>query len=172
MQSYLQVKEDNKIQGFKTPDNYFENFEERLFYKMTQENFPISSGFIVPDNYFGELENRFSGGVASSRKKGKILPLFQTRHFAAVAAVAASLIIGISIFKNQDQNNSLDSLQLATIDNYIDAGNLNLDFYELTSYITDEDISNIDVNRQQLEDAEIEAYLFENRNEETILTEP
>jgi len=165
------VKKENKIQGFKAPEDYFENFEERLFYKIAEENFPESSGFKIPENYFADLENRLLAVVEAPKTKSKVIPLFRTKHIAAVAAVAASLIIGISIFKNPDTNTTIDSLQLATIDNYIDAGNLNLDFYELTSYISDEDISNLDMQHLQLEDAEIEAYLFENTSE-TILNEP
>ncbi|MGB3343873.1 MAG: hypothetical protein WBA61_08175 [Aequorivita sp.] len=166
------MKRENKIQGFKAPEDYFENFEERLLYKIAEENFPKTSGFKIPDNYLAELENRLSAAVKPPKAKGKVISLFRTKHIAAVAAVAASLVIGISIFKNQNNNTTIDSLQLATIDKYIDAGNLNLDFYELTSYISDEDISNIDMQRQQLEDAEIEAYFFENTGEETILNEP
>ncbi|HLW30807.1 MAG TPA: hypothetical protein VKX40_01005 [Aequorivita sp.] len=165
------MKKENKIQGFKAPEDYFENFEERLFYKIAEENFPESSGFKIPENYFADLENRLLAVVEAPKTKSKVIPLFRTKHIAAVAAVAASLIIGISIFKNPDTNTTIDSLQLATIDNYIDAGNLNLDFYELTSYISDEDISNLDMQHLQLEDAEIEAYLFENTSE-TILNEP
>jgi len=159
------VKKENKIQGFKAPKDYFENFEERLFSKIAVENFPKSSGFKVPDNYFTQLENRMPAAVEMPKTTGKVIPLFSKKYIGVAAAIAAFLILGITVFKSPNISSNIDSLQLATIDKYIDAGNLNVDLYELTSYINDEDISNLDLQRQQMEDADIEAYLFENTND-------
>lgn len=166
------MKKENKIQGFTAPDDYFENFEDRLFLNIAVEDFPKSSGFKVPDNYFTELENRMLAVVETPKTSVRVISLFSKRYIGVAAAIAAFLILGITVFKSPNISSNIDSLQLATIDKYIDAGNLNLDLYELTSYINDEDISNIDLQGQQMEDTDIEAYLFENTNEETTIYEP
>lgn len=46
--------------GYSTPDNYFNNFEEKLLNKLSiKENesvLPTETGFSTPDNYFDNLE--------------------------------------------------------------------------------------------------------------------
>ena len=166
------MKKENKIQGFKAPEDYFANFEERLQNRITEENLPKFSGFKIPEKYMENLENRILAVIENPKTKSRVIPLFRTKHIAAVAAVAASLVIGIGVLQSRDVPTTMESLELATIDNYIDAGNLNLDFYELTSYITDEDISSLNMQRQLLEDAEIEAYLFENIDADSKFGKP
>jgi len=46
--------------GFTTPDDYFNNFEEKLLNKLSVEesesDLPLETGFTTPDNYFLNLE--------------------------------------------------------------------------------------------------------------------
>ncbi len=62
------MKKDNKHKsnsGFKTPNNYFENFGKKLMGQLERDdqkkntlNSDITSGFKTPDNYFENFEKR------------------------------------------------------------------------------------------------------------------
>ncbi|WP_298546250.1 hypothetical protein [uncultured Aquimarina sp.] len=69
---------DNK--GFKVPKDYFDNFEEKLFEKISQEDKnssllsdTISSGLNVPDDYFNTFENHLIEKLNSEKKEVSIL---------------------------------------------------------------------------------------------------
>ncbi len=159
------------ISGFKVPENYFEVFDEHLFSKISEENFPKSAGHIVPEGYFENMEDRIVKRVINSEKPTKVIPLFAKKYFGYAAAIAACLLIGFMIFNNRADNSNLDSLQLAAIDTYIEDGNLNIDLYDLTSYIDDEDITDLNLENQQFSKTTLENYLLENVNEETLINE-
>ncbi|CAM3492565.1 hypothetical protein [Aequorivita lipolytica] len=165
------MKKEKNIPDFKTPKGYFETFEERLFSKIAEEKFPKSRGFKVPKNYFDKFEESVIGKLNVSEKPTKVIPLFSRKYFGYAAAIAACLLIGFNIFNQKTDNSNLDALQLAAIDTYIEEGNLNLDLYEVTSFIDDEDIANLDFDTQQFTDAALEDYLLENLDTEIITNE-
>lgn len=165
------MKENKNISGFKTPETYFEGFEERLFGKISEENFPKSAGHKVPDGYFKNMEDRFLRAANNSEKPAKVIPLFAKKYFGYAAALAACLIIGFTIFNTKADNSGLDSLQLAAIDTYIEDGNLNLDLYDLTSYIDDEDITDLNLDDHQFSETTLENYILENVDEEILINE-
>ncbi len=164
------MKKQNNIPNFKVPEGYFETFEERLFSKIAEENFPKTAGFKVPDTYFEKLDNRVVASV-SVKNPGKVIKLFPQKYFGYAAAIAACLLIGFTLFTNNASNSSLDALQLAAIDNYIEEGNLNFDLYDLTSYLEDKDIQEIDFEMQQFSEDNLEDYLMENLDAATLINE-
>ncbi len=109
--------------------------------------------------------------VTASEKPAKVIQLFPKKYFGYAAAIAASLIIGFAIFNTNSDNSNLDSLQLAAIDTYIEDGNLNLDLYDLTSYIDDEDITDLNLDNHQFSETTLENYILENVDEETLINE-
>ncbi|MEH6765067.1 MAG: hypothetical protein V7655_11260 [Aequorivita antarctica] len=165
------MKENKNISGFKTPENYFESFEERLYSKLSEENFPKSAGFKAPDGYFDNLEEQILKTVIASEKPAKVIQLFPKKYFGYAAAIAASLIIGFTVFNTNSDNSSLDSLQLAAIVTYIEDGNLNLDIYDLTTFINDEDITDLKLEDHQFSETTLENYILENVDEETLINE-
>jgi len=164
------MKKSKHISGFKTPQNYFEDFEAQLFGKIEEDNLPKTAGFKVPENYFENLEDRVLKQIKTSEKPAKVIPLFPKKYFG-YAAIAACLVIGFTIFDTQTENVTLDALQLATIDNYIEEGNLNLDLYDITTFINDEDILNVNLEEQQFSEATLKNYLLENLDEEILIDE-
>lgn len=165
------MKENKNIHGFKAPEKYFEDFEESLFGKISEESFPKSAGHTVPDGYFESMEERVLKTVITSEKPVKVIPLFPKKYFGYAAAIAACLLIGFTIFNNKTDNSNLDALQLAAIDNYIEDGNLNLDLYDLTSYIDDGDITDLNLKDQQFSETTLENYILENVDQETLINE-
>jgi hypothetical protein len=165
------MKKNKNISGFKTPENYFEDFEAQLFSKIDEVNLPKSPGFNVPQNYFENLEEQVLKAVKNSEKPTKVVSLFPKKYFGYAAAIAACLIIGFTVFNNKSDNETLNALQLALIDNYIEEGNLNLDLYDVTTLINDEDIANLDLEVQQFSEVSLKNYILEYMDEETIIDE-
>ncbi|AFL81890.1 hypothetical protein Aeqsu_2432 [Aequorivita sublithincola DSM 14238] len=164
------MKKDKNISGFTTPENYFESFEERLFSKISEENFSSSAGFKAPDGYFDALEERVLKTIIHSEEPKTVISLYPKKYFGYAATIAACLIVAFMVFSNKTDN-SLDSLEMAAIDTYIEEGNLNLDLYELTSYIDDEDITNLNFENKQFSDKALESYILENFDEEFLINE-
>ena len=65
----------------------------------------------------------------------------------------------------------MDSLKIASIENYIDEGYLNLESYEVLALLDDEDLTNIDFESDIFSEESLENYLLENSIEETLLIE-
>ena len=165
------MKKNKNISGFKTPENYFGEFEAQLFRKIDEVNLPKSAGFKAPENYFENFEEQVLKTAKNSEKSTKVVSLFPKKYFGYAAAIAACLIIGFTVFNNTSENENLDALQLATIDNYIEEGNLDMDLYDVTTYINDEDIANLDMEKQQFSNTNLKNYLLENMDEETLIDE-
>ena len=165
------MKKENNISNFKVPDGYFETFEEQLFSTILEEKFPKSNGFVVPEDYFENLEEGIIKALESSKKEVKIIPLFPKKYIGYAAAVAAFLIIGLTIYSNKIDVQNLDNLQWSSIDSYIEEGNLNLDLYDLTSIMDDSDISGIEIQKRELSLSALEDYLFENLDTEILINE-
>ena len=59
-----------KKDGFNTPKDYFNSFEERLFDRINTETvIPKASGFTTPDAYFDRLEDKLSDEVFASKEQ-------------------------------------------------------------------------------------------------------
>lgn len=158
------MENKNYIPNFKVPEDYFNNFEDRLFTKIEEESLPKLSGFSVPEGYFDQVEQRIITAT-KSEKSIKVIPLFSKRNLSYIAGIAASLIIAISLFNKEQEQITIDNIQLSAIDKYIDDGNLNLDLYDLMSYLNDSDLSQIDFDLIALSSKDIEGYLKDNTDE-------
>lgn len=162
------MKQKNNISNFKVPEDYFETFEARLFGKIAEEKFPKAQGFTIPPSYFENIENRILNSLESAAPSKKEIPLFPKKYFGYAAAVAACLLLGFFLFNTANQEPNLDTLQWSSIDSYIEEGNLNLDFYDLTSIIDDSDISGVEIRKWEVSEALLEDYLFDKMETEIL----
>lgn len=169
------MNENLKISGFKTPENYFENFETELFIRLEEERFPKSSGFEVPTGYFDSLEEIVLQKVNKKENpvydKSKVISFFPKRYYAYTTAIAACLLVAVTLFNSQQDVSNIDTIQIGLIDKYIEEGNLNLDLYELTSYLDADDIEIVDFDNQYFSQNTLEDYLLENTEEEILIEE-
>ena len=169
------MKDNLKISGFKTPEDYFENLEAELFIRMQEEKFPKKAGFEVPDGYFDSLEVTLLEKVNKKEiplsETGKVISLFPKRYYAYTAAIAACLLLAVTLFNSQQDVSNIDTIQIGLIDKYIEEGNLNLDLYELTSYLDADDIEIVDFDNQYFSQNTLEDYLLENTEEEILIEE-
>ncbi|MAP81386.1 MAG: hypothetical protein CL526_09890 [Aequorivita sp.] len=163
------MSEKKNIPNFKVPEGYFETFEDRLFTKISEEKFPKTSGFTVPDDYFNNLDERVLNNAKA--KPTKVVNFFPKKYFGYAAAIAASLLIAVTTLNNFTTNSSLETLNLASIDNYIEEENLYYDIYDLTSLIDENEITNINLGVQLYSESAIEDYLLENLDTETLINE-
>lgn len=138
----FKLDSENKIgSGFKTPDNYFDNFSANLIQKLQTE---------------------------SINEEPKVISIFRKRK-NILMAVAAILVLALMIpiaYKANTKNKEIDSL---TIENYLtQEGNLNQ--YELIGEIEPENTNLIPVSKE-LETETIEEILVRNPNIENLVIE-
>lgn len=154
------MRKEKDTYPFKLPPGYFDDFENQLFERITEKGFPESSGLKAPDSYFNNMEARMQE-LVTAEEKPKTIPLFPKRIMGYAASIAACLIVGIFLLNQENREVTFDSLQLSAIDRYIDEGNLNLDLYDLTTYLQDGDISVNILDSHQIPDRELENYVLE-----------
>jgi len=100
-----------KNTGFKTPNNYFEELEESILIETKLKSIAKNTGFKTPKEYFGTFET-------SAIKGSKVIPLYKRKVITYISSIAAAalLIFSFIIF---NKTNGIDSLDTASIDNYI-----------------------------------------------------
>jgi len=141
MNTFKLDNEPKIASGFKTPDNYFENFSANLTQKLTEES-------IV--------------------EQPKVISIFQKRK-TILLAIAAVLMLALMIpivYTNDSKNKDLDD---ATIENYL-AEESNLNQYELIGDIEIES-KPIVSKTNELENEAIEDILVTNPNIENLMIE-
>lgn len=154
--------------GFKTPEDYFENFEARLF-SNAELNEPklvtSQSGFLTPDNYFDNLEVKVLSNIEN--KPSKVISIFRNHWTTASVAVAASITLLLFLFSNNAEEVSFNSVETVSIENYI----LNTDITanDISQFLTDEDLNYSITEHTTLSDDNIEIYLLNNSNLEYLL---
>lgn len=149
--------------GFKTPENYFERFDDRLFSKMNTA--PISeekivSGFSVPADYFQKFEVE-----PPKQKEIKVISIFNKRNIKYVASIAAMFLFIFSIYNEYEHKNiTFSTIEYGSVETYIENDHIDFSKPEM------ERILSQDLNISQLEFAEISDdaifdYLIDNSNE-------
>lgn len=167
--------ENNKLPyhskpGFKVPENYFEDLEDRLMLAVQEEkDLPESlqtlrgkPGFVVPEGYFENIEEILVDRV--TRKPGKLIQFISTRKLFYAAAVAAVFIgiISTVYFKSNTEEYTMDSIELSALENYIEEGYFDLDFNELSSFMTEDGYSFGNYSTDDFSDEAMYNYIDEN----------
>jgi hypothetical protein len=166
------VKDKKYKSGFKVPENYFDDFEKRIFKKIESETLPKETGFKVPDGYFDNLEDTLLQRLHTEEKSQKVIQLNSRSTWVYLTAIAACLAIIVSMLvKNESIVKQMNSLKIASIENYIDEGYLDLESYEVLALLDDEDLTNINLENDIFSEESLENYLLENSIEETLLIE-
>lgn len=176
--------ENNKLPyrlkpGFKVPNDYFENFEDQLMQSVQKETkqpeliqtYIGKSGFSIPEDYFDNLETRIMDKV--NAQPGKVIPLNSVRKLFYVAAVAAVFIgiVSTLFFKDNTTLSTMDSLELSALENYIEEGYFDLDFNQLSAFMTDEGYSFGDYSTSEFSDEAVYNYINENIEDPELLFE-
>ena len=165
------MKDKKHSNGFNTPKDYFEDFENRLFSKISEDIIPKESGFKTPEGYFKQLDSVILESLEASRKQVKVVPLFTIKTIAYAAAIAACAILVFSLTNTTNTIDSINTLEISNIESYIEEGNLNVDLYDIASLLKDVDLNNISLENEFISEDILEEYLLENIDDSSILIE-
>ena len=138
-----------------------------------ENNDKITTGFKTPENYFEQFEAKMMQQIAAEQpaeKEVKVVSLFYKKQ-VWISAIAAVFLIAIAIpvYFNMAKESSLDA---STIENYL-AQQQNVGITELSKHLTDEDIIALEKNLSLNEsnpDA-VEDYLSESENLDYYINE-
>lgn len=153
---------------FKIPDHYFEDFNDRLFAKLSEVNeapdtsfLPKHDGFQVPQGYFKKVTTV----VMEHTHQGKSKVIAFNKQFMiywAAAAVAVLLVLGV-VWKDQHTATiSFEDLANSDIDNYLEDNGLYLTTEELVAAVDEENLLLSEIDDERLEADHIMDYLDEN----------
>ncbi|MGY0392771.1 hypothetical protein ACW5R3_09480 [Bizionia sp. KMM 8389] len=154
-----------KQSGFKTPDNYFQNFEDNLLSEIAIQEQCDSAGFKVPDNYFENFNVSTKNLTPQENSSSKVIPLFAKKSWLYAASIAA---IAILVFTLPDFNQPVNfsTLDNDSIENYILAND-----YEATEFnnlITDPAAFENTIYNEALSDTSLENYMYNNSELEDL----
>jgi len=169
----MNFKKYKNKSGFQIPPNYMEEFEANLFEKLNVSNSLAEkekSGFQVPQDYFSTLESQILSKVDSDSSKGKIIKLYSRKRLYYASAVAAIFIVMFSTFLfNPTNSNSLNTIDYATLEEYIDEEDL--DYYEISNLIYEDGYIIESLNASNFNDEAIFEYLNENVEDSGFIIE-
>lgn len=176
----------NSGMGFKIPDGYFEDLENRLYEntsahminvsrepengkdKLDLESSPLKNihkdgGFKVPVSYFNELELRIEKPL-----KSKVVRLKERRLTLLSLSIAASILLFFGIKYYRVEPNTSDQLvfEKSEIENWIETDLISFDSYEIAEIYRDVDLEQTIYIDQEIDDyfdyLDIEELLIEN----------
>lgn len=157
--------------GFKTPKNYFEKFEDKIFLKLSEDKFPKESGFETPHLYFDNIDEKILEKVILKEKRSKVYSLKKRAFKMITYSAAASIIlfIALNIFlTNNKQEINIDSLTESDIEFWISNNEINYD--DIAIILEEEILNEDDFSLTSIKNESIEDYLI-SRNSPSILTE-
>lgn len=137
-----------------------------------KNNDKITTGFKTPEDYFEQFEAKMMQQIAGQQpveKEVKVVSLFYRKQ-VWMSSIAALLLVAIAIpvYFNMANETNLDA---STIESYL--AQQSVGTTELTKHLTDEDILALEstLGASTSERDEIEAYLSETENLDYILNE-
>ena len=160
-----------KDTGFKTPDAYFDTFEERLFKKIDVQKkmmSTIDSGYKVPDNYFESFDDKIQRRLKNDATP-KVRTLIPWRNVAYVSGIAASLVLMLSLFMKSDDSLSINQIETAAIEDYLNKENLNI--YDIASLLNEDDLVLDNFLTNTFTEESLENYLLNNTSIEDLINE-
>lgn len=156
--------------GFKAPDSYFDSFDERLFKKLeVQQDMTAlkNPGYKVPENYFDSFDSKLQARLKNEHQP-KVRTLLSWRNTAYFSG-AAALVLMFAIFFQSENNLSINQVETASIENYLNEENLNV--YDIASFLNADDIELDDFVANTFTDESLENYLLNNTSIEDLIND-
>lgn len=153
-----------KVNGFTVPNNYFENFEEKILIE-SYASFNKKSPFKTPDNYFENLEDSIINKITAIEKQpnSKVISLYKKTIQLIPTAVAACILLFVSYtyfnFNTTNEIIDFNNITAAEIEEWYENGYLTTNEEDLSVAINstnlnfEEDIlTSINLNNDNLEE--------------------
>lgn len=157
------MNKKDKHSGFKTPEGYFEGFNESLRDKLKGESsvIPKNEGFNVPVGYFEGLNQNILTKIKVD--ESKIIPLnpYKRYYFTAIA-VAASLFLIIGLQWKKEEVYTFDNLAASDIESYFEFHDYGMSSYEIAEIMPIDNINIQDMLQKEIKDENIADYLNDN----------
>ncbi|WP_394971370.1 hypothetical protein [uncultured Croceitalea sp.] len=136
----------NHKNKFKTPEGYFDNFNERLIDKIIKEDslIPKGDGFAVPKDYFESFNTKISNKVNQEQPRVIHLKPYKKYYYAA-ASIAAILLFSFWFSQYNQTQLGFDDLASAELDAYFEKTDLDFSSYELAEVINLDEVSILDI---------------------------
>lgn len=157
--------------GLKTPDAYFDTFDARLVDKITAQKkmaSGIDHGLKVPEAYFETFEQNLQKRL-SPTKTPNLKSLAVWKSAAVISAIAASLLIMFAIYNTSPGKVTINQIETASIEDYLNNENLNAD--DIASFLTGDDLELDNFVKNTLTDESLENYLLNNASIEDLIIE-
>ncbi len=153
--------------GFKTPENYFESFEENLMKKLEgTESIPNLNdpGFTVPKDYFNLVDDEIFNKL--NKDDTPVISLNSRKPLYYIAGIAASIVLILAIFINKPFE---DEISVEMVEAYLE--DRDLSSYELAELLLDSDLLEEDfvITETSFEEDNLESYLLENSEIDLII---
>ena len=165
------MKDKQHKEGFDLPNDYFKEFEKRLFDRINIESLPKDSGFTTPKKYFDELDNRISHRVNQTNNTTKVISIVSRKTILYAASIAAIAILIFSITNNKNEVLTFDDIEFSSIKTYIEEGNIEIENNDLSLLFTEEDLDNITLEENFISEEILKEYLLDHINDSSILIE-
>ncbi|MCW5519730.1 twin-arginine translocation signal domain-containing protein [Aureitalea sp. L0-47] len=164
------MKDKKNISGLNAPEGYFENFEDRMMLKVMEDSLPASNGLKVPEGYFDSVEDKVLNSLAENEDP-KVISLFSRRNFLYAAGIAASLVLIISLWGGAGEDINLTDINVNEVEAFIDEGGLEINTYDVLALLEEEDLSEITLPMEEISEENLEKYLLDNFDENSLLVE-
>ena len=159
-------KNDDK-NPFKTPEGYFDSFQEKLMDKLSDQVPTLLDSYKVKGDGFKVPEGYFSGVNQEIRRKldndVKVIPMRSYKHFyVAAASIAAVALLLFGLFWNTTEEISFTDLANSDIEAYFETNDFELSSYEIAEEIPVDGLELADFLDTQFNDEHIVNYIDEN----------
>jgi hypothetical protein len=159
-----------KSPGFKIPENYFETLEEQLFDKIALQEVAVRKNpFQVPAGYFETSAEKAFAKAVKIQQPVKVVPLYKKEIFRYAVAVAAVVLIVVSVFQFQKIN------EITTDESFTFLTLIESDFIDLSlidfDYLLSDEMLDGTLNLSSINKDEIEDYLMNDLDDTYFLYE-
>lgn len=155
----------NKNNPFKTPEGYFDSFQENLMDKVSKKEsvVPKETAFKVPEAYFDMFHAELMERLDSETK---VVPLYPVKKvIALVASIAAIVVLFFGLNWSKTTAVSFGDLANTDIEAYFENNELDLTTYEIAEVLPVSNTELSDILNSPIEDEQLLDYLNENINE-------
>jgi len=144
---------------FKTPEGYFDNFNERIIDKIIKEesNIPKHDGFEVPADYFETFNKKIV-----TKFEPKVIQLRPYRNYYYIAASIIAILVFTFLFnQNKESKVGFDDLAVTELDAYFDSNVLGLSDYEIVEVLSLNQLEVNDILETPFKEENLIDYLYE-----------
>ena len=146
-----------------TPEGYFEEFDRKLFDKLSQgrPSIPESDGFGTPKGYFDNLNKNIRQKLDASEVK--VIPITSyNKYYYVAASIAAIALVVLGLNWNSSEDIDFEDLAHTEIETYFEDNELGLSTYEIAEMLPVDELEISDILSTQFNEENMLDYLNDN----------